>query len=556
MTLASLRSLVSLASFVLCPFFIKFIWLGFMSSLFCVAVHTANLLGIFTDPFEFAGDYGSEVNPIREQVFELVVSKEALSKNLSGAEIKKLMQDEDATEEQVISYRRALVVEAINQEKLYGPTLGELVTPDLIEALEQKQRELQIAEFTDLDLTNIIHFINHYKDEKVFRFLRNNPSELLNLDVTLRTNASRNGVAFELPILGSTMPLEVSNTFQLKKNLLDSLFIEETFACTKPQKMIQETIDQLPENFLRSFLNANADNQDLQVFASPAGQVFFYWMYQALNLHLTSANIKMIEQINKVKDVFVHTIGDPIVKGCSLRDHLIDANSAVLFTQESDALLPQILTDNQLFLPVDGQNPKDGTFVFLRNGTWQPDYEVISISNYERFDKGCMNVVLARRMDSGQKFLLASCHGRSTDFTDACLQISLIMEKFDQLYDGSMQLLIGIDANTKTEKEVEAFRNHLDHLGLVATRVGPTTVKRRMVSTQHGKVGRLAIDEEDYLITLKSSNGAHFILGGLSVGFKYSFPDRNSIQLLPNIENPSDHYPVGAIMAPTRNYYP
>ena len=29
-----------------------------MNLLPCIVIHTANILGIFTDPFEFEGDYG------------------------------------------------------------------------------------------------------------------------------------------------------------------------------------------------------------------------------------------------------------------------------------------------------------------------------------------------------------------------------------------------------------------------------------------------------------------------------------------------------------------
>lgn len=56
-----------------------------------IAVHTANILGIFTDPFEFEGDYGPEVNPVRQQVFEEVVAKEALSKHLTDSGIKRTL---------------------------------------------------------------------------------------------------------------------------------------------------------------------------------------------------------------------------------------------------------------------------------------------------------------------------------------------------------------------------------------------------------------------------------------------------------------------------------
>lgn len=86
-----------------------------MNLLLSIVIQTANILGIFTDPFEFEGDYGSEVNPIRQQVFELVVSKEALAKNGSGQDI----------------------VEAIYEDQEHGPTLMQLVTPELLQEIEK-----------------------------------------------------------------------------------------------------------------------------------------------------------------------------------------------------------------------------------------------------------------------------------------------------------------------------------------------------------------------------------------------------------------------------------
>ncbi len=108
----------------------------------------------------------------------------------------------------------------------------------------------------------------------------------------------------------------------------------------------------------------------------------------------------------------------------------------------------------------------------------------------------------------------------------------------------TLQLLIGIDANTKNEEDILALRKHLDSLGLVGTDVGPTTIKRRMVTAQHSKVGKFAVDEEDYLITLKPENGGRFTFEEQTVGFK---SERADVSIpLPNVENPSDHYPVGA----------
>jgi hypothetical protein len=67
-----------------------------------------------------------------------------------------------------------------------------------------------------------------------------------------------------------------------------------------------------------------------------------------------------------------------------------------------------------------------------------------------------------------------------------------------------------------------------------------------MVTVQHSKAGRFAVDEEDYLITLKPENGGTFVLSDQTVGFSDQKPD--TTEPLPNINNPSDHYPVGATL--------
>jgi len=526
-----------------------------MNLILSIVIHTANILGIFTDPFEFEGDYGSEVNPIRQKVFEQVVSKEALYKNLSDSEIRELMQESDVSEQSLKEYRNLLVVQAISEEQEYGPTFSQLVTPELIEELKNKQTELQNRGFSSSDLESILFFIEHYKDQKVFRFLRNNPPEILSLDKALRDKAAREGKNFDLPILGSTRFLEGQNSFELKKNLMEAIFTKETFASTKPQDSIKQSIKKLNKDYLNNFFGDSANNQDLEVFSSSAGQVFFYWMYQSLNLHLISADSDMIDQINKVKEIFATTLGDPIARANTFKDKLIASDSGILFTQESDALVPQTLTNDGLFLPIDRQNPQDGTLILLRSDLWEPDYEIITIEDYEGYKTGRMNVILATQKGSGQKFLLASCHGHSTRPEDGRLQISLIMEKFYQLSNGDLQLsngdlqlLIGTDANTKTEVDVNRFREHLDNLGLVGTEAGPTTIKKRMVTAQHSKSGRFAIDEEDYLITLTPENGGQLQFSDLTVGFKKEKPDVN--QSLPNMDNPSDHYAVGATMSP------
>ncbi len=524
-----------------------------MNSLFCLVVFTSNILGSFNDPFEFDGNYGNEVNPIREYVFEQVVSKEALTSNLTDFQIVQLMTSENPSNEEIQQCRQQLVIEAIQEDLQHGPTLNELIPPGLIEQLFQKQQELLGNGFSATDLTDILYFIDHYRDQKVFSFFRHNPSDLLCLDKILRDKAARGGRNFDLPILSSTEPLRGKSAFELKTHLLKALFTKETLRAVKSKDKLQAAIEKLDPTFLKQYLGQDADNADLAVFTTPTGQVFFYWLYQSLNLHLIFHDEAMISQINNVKQIFANTLGNPIERAKIFRDKLIAADASIVFTQESDAIVPRLLAEDGLFHPVDVQNPTDGTFVFLRGDTWAPSYEIISVEDYEEYGRGRLSLVLATKKDTREKFLLASSHGNSTRAEDGRLQIAKIVEKFHQLTklleNKDLQLVIGIDANTKSEEDVELLRNQLQSIGLVATSVGPTTVKKRMVTAQHSKAGRFAVDEEDYVIVLKPENGGLYQMANPTVGFRKEKPDPTIT--LPNIDNPSDHYPVGTTLIRT-----
>lgn len=521
-----------------------------MNSLLCLVVFTTNILGSFNDPFEFDGNYGDEVKPIREYVFEQVVSREAIASNLTDFQILQYMTNKTPSTDDIQQYRQELVEEAIQEDLQHGPTLSQLISPDLIEQLLKKQQELQNDGFSETDLANILYFLDRYQDQKIFSFFRHNPSDLLSLDKILRDKAARDGRNFDLPILSSTEPLKGESAFELKAHLLESLFTKETLSAVKSKDKLKDAIEKLDPIFLKQYLGQDADNADLLIFTTPAGQVFFYGLYQFLNLHLISQNEAMISRINKVKQIFVNTLGNTVERAQIFKDKLIAADAIVVFTQESDAIIPQLLTEDGIFHPVDSQNPADGTFVFLRGNIWEPAYQIIAIDDYEGYERGRLNVILATKMDTGEKFLLASSHGNSTRAEDGRLQIVKIIEKFHQLSklpeNKDLQLVIGIDANTKSDEDVGLLRDHLQSLGLVATSVGPTTVKKRMVTAQHSKAGRFAVDEEDYVIVLKPENGGHYQMTNPTVGFQEEKPDLTIA--LPNIENPSDHYPVGTTL--------
>ncbi len=516
-------------------------------------IHTANILGILNDPFEFAGDYDPKINAIRQRVFDLVVSPEAWVKHLSKAEIKNFLWAKSKNEEELSTYRNELIRQAVDAERGYGPTLSQLVTPVCVENIEKKQKALEQFGFSRSDLFDILYFIERYKDQKVFHFLRNNPSALLSLDKAVRDQAARNGKRFDLPILGSTKLLEGTTPDELKLNFLEAVFTPENLNLTQSKDSILQSLKKLDDAYLKKFFGLSANSEDLSRLSTPAGQVFFYWMYQSLNLHLISEEPQMIAQVNQAKTIFARTLGDSASRANLFKQRLIESNCGLLFTQESDAFVPTVLMENDLFLSVGRQNMKDGTLVILRSDLWESNYDIVSIDGYEGFHTGKLNVILATRKNSNQRFLLASCHGNSTRPEDGRLQISLIMEKFRELQssDKNLQLFIGIDANTKKEEDVKLFKKHLDQLGLISTQVGPTTIKKRMVTAQHSKSCHPAIDEEDYLITLKPEIGGDFHFSHVTVGFNQGKVD--TYCPLPNMRNPSDHYAVGALMAPITN---
>lgn len=510
-----------------------------MNSLFYLTVFTANILGSFIDPFEFEGDYGNEIRPIREFVFEKVVSKEALATHLADSQIRQLIPNENPSEVEIQKYHQELIAKAIQEDFQHGPILKEVVTPELIHLLTEKQKELQFHGFPETDLRHFLDFVEQYGDQKIFSFLRHSPSKLLKLGKILQDEAVNQGKEFDLPILGSTQPLQGNDCLELKQNLLQALFTQDIL------KVVDHTTIKEEET---EYFGPMAS--DLSIFTSPAGQIFYYWLYESLNLHLTTQDSLMIPEINKVKRIFWETLGNPQVRAQIFKDKLLAADATVVFTQESDTVVPAMLCEEGLFHPITPQNPGDGTFVFLRADVWDPHYQMIAIDDYNGYAKGRLNVVLAIKRDNKEKFLLASCHGNSTRAEDGRLQISKIVEKFHELKQSfenkDLQLIIGIDANTKSEKDIELLHEHLSSLGLMGTHAGPTTVKKRMVTLQHAKAGRFAIDEEDFIIVLKPENGGLYQMTHPTVGFNAERPDPSIT--LPNINNLSDHYPVGVIL--------
>jgi hypothetical protein len=400
-----------------------------MHFLLLSAIYTANILRSFSDPFEFEGDYGAEMNPLREQVFECVVPSEEPS-----------------------------------------ITLGELVPPSLlVEAPEE-----------------VLAFLEIHRDEPAYPLLHSVPSHLLYWGKREE----------HFPFLGSLTPLKGDGE-AMKRELLDVVF-------------------------------SHSDR--------PVMELFIYWAYHALNLHLI-AEEGLVDEVNLVKERFGQRLGDAQRRAEIFREKLVAADVTLLFTQECDELTMRELTRDGLYHPVSGQAEGDGTYIFLRADDWLAEYGLVPIEG--EFREGTVNAIVATNK-GGERFLLASAHGHSTDAADGRAKIAQIVEAFRGLEN--VRLVIGTDANTKEPEDERLFREELERLGLVATDVGPTTVKRRVVTVQHSKAGKLCHDQEDYLIVER--DGA-VSLAGAHAGFGQDQVEVD--RLLPDLDNLSDHYPVGAI---------
>lgn len=185
-----------------------------MTPVILLIVYTINILGSLSSPFEFDGDYGPELNQIRSEVLDLVLPHELKVQMELQAPDLKMNGDQ-------------LLADAALRDAHYGPTLNEIVTKRHLDQLRKKQQE--ISSFSNIELEEMIHFVNTHGEKHLFKFL-NSVSFFLGLDKALMDVAAQNNELFTLPILGSLGKLSGDSPHEFTSNLLSTLFNEETFA--------------------------------------------------------------------------------------------------------------------------------------------------------------------------------------------------------------------------------------------------------------------------------------------------------------------------------------
>ncbi len=509
-----------------------------MNQIICFLVITFNVLSNFVNPFEFDGSYDSKIDPIRKEIFHTLMLEERLVKNLTEEELER----EKPKDIEANIWKKQLIASAKQRDKQKGLTLSELIPLELYHCLERKYQELELSE---KNWRLFDRFYKKYSSKKIFSFWKHSPKGFLSIEKKLSDLSS-------LPIVGSEALLPEKSFEELAIDLMERIFTQERLQSKIYRNDLSKQLTSYPLEDLKDYLGNESSPSDLEPFFSPEGQLLYYWIYESLHLYLVSEK-QLIHDINLVKQHFQKSLADPDIRIEKIKEDLLNKHPSLLFLQECDPRLLEELTGDGFFLTVGEQNVADGTVVLLEKDHWEKEYSLVPIHEYRRSKEGKMNLIIARQKRSHIPFLLASCHGASLDPSDGREQISIIMKKYETLQkkEPNLQLLIGIDANTKSQEEVDSFYNHLESLGLVCTKVGATTIKRRMVTTEQEKAAVYIEDQEEYLITLGENRDRIAMLSKPFLRF-----DSKEEGLLPNPSNLSDHYPVGAYIIPAADETP
>jgi len=479
-------------------------------------VACGNIGGLLSGFDEYVGDYGPQINGVKAEVSELISGKSTGCKPQTA--------------------------ENIQADLNHGPTLGQLITaPELDEMIYMAAKN----GFNVENMMAVKPFFEKYATSRIFYALRRLPTPLTSIDKTLRDRAKETPEGFTLGILSSPAPMIVENA------LTRALLTPEVLACAENAASMKKKLttwqDTKPQ-FVRAALaglqaclgnNVTATLEDFAPFQTPEGQVFLYLIYQRTNTRiLTTHKPGFIDAINRTKRAFAASaLGNPELRAQTFLQKV--KNSSVFFTQECDVALRQTFESSH-FVSTANQISSDGSFIFLNKNDWENKYEVLLNDGEGKAVK-----IIATRKGVDQRAYLASIHGSAKDANHARTLISEIYADFVERAkkDPTLQLIIGVDANSNTPKDEADLLQLLNQLGLHAAEILVTTTKQRDVSIQHDKVGEEVVARKDYIITLKSH-----AFKDLTTAFEARPLSKDT--KLPTIGMPSDHATIGARIVP------
>jgi hypothetical protein len=474
---------------------------------------SANVLGIFSDPFEFAGNYGDFINSVKAQVEARLIGR-AMHPGTAPTEGE------------------------IQSQLNYGPTLQELCPVTIKNSLRNLfgERGLDVKNF---DAT--MDFFNKHSHSQLFHFFKNCPSALLSLDLALRQEAKNGQRPFPLPIVNSSITIYGNNSVTHKLNLADVFFTQETKAQAKNiDKKLQEQIDKSAKDFRVG--DELVDPKFLKAFATPEGQMLFYYLYQIMNLHLVA---DIIPQINQAKAEFAENLGDPAKRAEIFAEQCVKAGGDVVFTQECDSYVPAEMEKrgyfSTQFIPGPDGKPmlrsKDGSVIFLKETRFKKNF--ISEPYLDSDIKHKATIIIAQEIENEIPNVFSSCHGDAKVAKDARDQIERVHGVFQRCktINPNARMAMGSDTNTNDDSEVSALQQLVNSLKLLMSEVGNTVIKMRKVTVQHEKTNKLDQTPKDRIITSDNLLFIKQTVGG-------QIPPLDKEIMLPNKDIVSDHGPV------------
>ncbi len=525
-------------------------------------IFTANMLGLFYDPFEFAGDYDPYINDVKRKLEALLIGKAT----------------QDQTSEQIAA------------DLAYGPTLEELLPKKIQDNLLElcKFRGLNHKQFQKL----LTLLMKHHKNDRLFYFLKNCPPTLLGIDKALREAAKAANKPFDLPIINSSAPIEGNSRAAQKKHLSDVLFTVENLNILKAADERDKNKSPIAEELAKDISNprypyivgrapapsarpAPGDEEEagpevpaelaagpealvntpvdptlIRAFQSPEGRMLFYYLYQIMNIHLAS---DIMEEVNEAKRRFASGMGDPQKRAEILAKKIAAENADIVLIQECDRYLPPEMaklgyfsTEKKLVTdPSDPSNTKwvlnsgDGSVIFFNSKTFKGAH----VHPYdEALDPKHKNTVAtAYFLGAERPIVVASCHVSDSNNKSFARVIRNVTQSTYQKGTHAAAV-IGLDANPQSNEDEEDIRAFLQEENLQATKVGPTSIKMRLITLLHKKIHDLIRREKNMIV----ATGDGCKLENATVAFQKPPLDREI--MMPNKNILSDQAPVGVQM--------
>lgn len=506
--------------------------------------------------FEFFGSgYGEELDAYRARIFQAVLPAETFVRKMSREEILAEMKKEDPkvnpTDAEIEQFQAKLLEQACLKDLEKGPTLRQLAGCDsaftdaqdqpfnVLEELAQLEKSINNPKIlSQNDLAQFELFIKKFGHQKLFAFLHGiNPhkegsegtSGLLRLDHWFRN--------ITFPFLNEPAPIKAKNPYEVKQQLLHALFSTEVtqakyLSSRHTMQIIREDLDL---TLLKDEHGNAVTPEELEFFSTPAGLLFFNWLYHAEEWDLALKE-STVDEFNWANKTLQALMGDPKQRAEKFVQDLLHFNVSVLAAQECGPLFAEELK-KQGFIDPFNNTGASFTALFLREKRWK-DIEPIK-TNLRK-----LAMVLATDKQTKDRFLHVSAHSYSTDAKEGLEKIKEAIRVYRELQqqpgNKDLILMIGVDANTKETVDIEALQQLMQQEGLQITDYGPTTLKIRALTTQQEKRGKRIFKPGDHVIT-SNLKGRYRVMDRM-LGWLRKRAD--SSLALPNPKHPSDHLTV------------